>query len=170
MRVNPERACGPLSSERNVAVVPAAAAELREVIGTDRGRDLLRPALHAAARARSAALATAAGRSTHEAHVLAHDLGRVALLAFLVLPLPGAQRALDEDLAALREVLLREVGLLAEQHDAVPLGFVLPPAVAVGTPLVRGHVERGDRGAALGVAHLGIAAETTEQDDAIETH
>jgi len=37
------------------------------------------------------------------------------------------------------QVLLRRVGLLPEQHDAVPLGLFLPAAVAVGTPLVGGE-------------------------------
>src|SRR5258706_6767035 len=89
---------------------------------------------------------------------------------FLVLPLPRAERALDQDLAALGEVLLREVGLLAEQHHPVPLGLVLPAAVAVGPALVRGEIQRRDRGAALGVAHLGIAAQAAEEDDPVETH
>lgn len=70
--------------------------------------------------------------------------------------------ALDEDLATLGEVLLGEVGLLAEQHHAVPLGFLLPAAVAVGTALVRRDVEVGDGELALGVADLGVAAEVTE--------
>src|SRR5262245_10375177 len=106
-------------SERNVAVVPAAGelAAAAEVFATHRSRNLLAAALEAAAGRRSAACSTAAA---HEAHVLPHDLGRVALLTVLVLPLARTQRAFDEHFAALRQVLLREVRLLAEQHDTVP--------------------------------------------------
>src|SRR6516164_4506183 len=146
-------------SERDVAVV-AAPAEVRDVVATDRRR-LLVATIHGCAAA--AACAAAA-----EAHVLRDDLGAPALVAFLVLPLPRAQRALDEHGAALRQVLLREVGLLAEQHDRMPLGLVLPTTVAVRTALVGGDAQVRDRGAALRVPHLGILAEVAQQDDAIE--
>src|SRR5262249_35663869 len=93
-------------SERDVAVV-AAAAELGDVIGADRRGLLLAARLEAGATAARGAAGPgrSAGCPADEAHVLRDDLGRVALLAFLVLPLPGAQRSLDQHLAALGEVL-----------------------------------------------------------------
>src|SRR6185503_10715417 len=152
-------------SERDVAVV-AAAAELGDVIGTDRRRLLVAAGFEARTAACTATTLTAA--AADEAHVLGDDLGAPALLAFLVLPLPRAQRALDQHGAALRQVLLRQVGLLAEEHDRMPLGLVLPAALPVGTPLVRRDAQVRDRGAALRVPHLGILAEVAQQDDAIE--
>jgi hypothetical protein len=51
------------------------------------------------------------------------DLGLVPLVPrVLVLPAPRPELALDEDQAALGEVLLAELGQLAEDDDAVPLG------------------------------------------------
>src|SRR5512134_4065877 len=152
-----------VASEWDVAVVPAAAAELAQVIGAHRRALVVGRALGPRPAARPAATA-------HEAHVLAHDLRGPALLAVLVLPLARAERALDQHLATLGEVLLGEVGLLAEQHHAVPLGLVLPTAAAVGPALVGREVERGHRGPALRVADLGIPAEAAEEDDPVETH
>ena len=69
----------------------------------------------AGAAARSGALATAATHATartaaapaEHLHLVGDDLGRVAVAAFLVLPLARAQRAFDVDLRALAQVFAR---------------------------------------------------------------
>src|SRR5260221_1264494 len=76
------------TSERDVAVVAPAAREVAEVIGPDRRRHLLAPAL--GARGTAGARRTRAAATSDEAHVHRHDLLGVALLPFLVLPLPRA--------------------------------------------------------------------------------
>src|SRR5690348_15990348 len=57
----------------------------------------------AAARPRRAGSAATAAAAQH-LHLVAHDLGGEALVALLVLPLAGAQAALDIDLRALAQV------------------------------------------------------------------
>ena len=56
------------------------------------------------------------------------ELGGVALLAVLVLPLAGLDAALDVDLGALAQVFRGALGLLAPGDDAEPLGLFLPLA------------------------------------------
>ena len=92
------------------------------------------------------------------------------LLPCLILPLAGSQRAFDEHFATLGEVLLHQVGLLAERDDAVPLGRIRPTPVAVGTTLVRGDAHVRDRCATLRVTHLGILSETTQQEHLVDAH
>ena len=57
------------------------------------------------------------------------ELGRVALLAVLVLLLAGLEAALDEDLAPLRRYSAVRSRERAPGHDAEPLGLLLPLAV-----------------------------------------
>src|SRR5206468_6892220 len=70
--------------------------------------------------ARLARLAGAGARPQH-LHDVAADLGRVAVLPFLVLPLARAQASLDVDLGALLQVLARDLRQAPEKGDAVPL-------------------------------------------------
>ena len=60
-----------------------------------------------------------------------HQLGRVALLAVLALPLAGLEAAFDVDLGALAQVLGGELGLLAPGDDAEPLRLFLALALGV---------------------------------------
>src|SRR5207253_3154449 len=70
---------------------------------------------------------------------LQHDLGRVLLLAGLVLPFAGLQLALDVDLRALAQVLLGDPRqVLVEDHDVVPLGALLALAGGLVLPVLRG--------------------------------
>ena len=72
--------------------------------------------------------------------VLTHDLGPIPLLAGLpVLPRTGLEAALDEDLTATRQVLLGDLRLAPEAHDAVPLGLLLAIAVGALPPTVGGQ-------------------------------
>src|SRR5881392_3372158 len=61
-------------------------------------------ALRPGARASAAARPAAAPAPEH-LHVVTDDLGRVALIPLLVLPLAGAQASLDVDLRTLAQVL-----------------------------------------------------------------
>ena len=80
------------------------------------------------------------------------DLGRVAVVARLVLPLAGAQLAFDVDLAALAQIALghadQPFGL---EHDGVPLGALLALAGAACPSSSRtgGDAQVGDPAAVL---------------------
>src|SRR3954470_14430352 len=130
---------------------PAAAEILR--------RSDLRPA---AALAR----ATAAQERELAAEARHHDLGGVALLAALVGPLAGLQRALEVDRAALAQVALGDLGqVLVEDHHPMPLGPLARLArLAVLPALAGGDRQMHDLLVVLRVAHLGVAAEITHQD------
>src|SRR5690606_13314151 len=98
----------PASSERDV-VAARRAVRRRAVVEATPG----------------SASASAVPRRAEELHGLGMDLGGLALGAVLVLPVPGAQRALDVDGAALAQVLRAQLGRLAPGHHAVPLGALL---------------------------------------------
>src|SRR5438094_8109949 len=85
--------------------------------------------------ARLARLAGAGARAQH-LHDVAADLGRVAVLPFLVLPLARAQASLDVDLGALLQVLARDLRQAPEKGDAVPLGRLLHLAARLVLPAV----------------------------------
>src|SRR5437899_9138001 len=103
--------------------------------------------------------------ATEEYDLVAADLGRVALVAVLVVPLPRLQTAFHVDLLALGEVLRQRFRRLAPQHHAVPFGFFLPLAGLVVPHLGGRHVDRRDGGAARRVAQLGVASEVPDEDD-----
>src|SRR6185436_4558298 len=115
----------------------------------------------------SARLTGARARAEH-LHAVAHDLGGVAVLAFLVLPLARAQAALDVDLRALLQIFAGDLGQLAAEDDAVPLGLLLLLAARLVIPLERRrHRNVGDRRAVGHIACLGIAPEVADQDDLV---
>ena len=148
-------------SEGNVVfeVVEAAASRWRGgvALGGSGGRRCARP------------LATVAGRlAAKHLHAVAADLGGVAVLAFLVLPLAGADRAFDVDLAALLQVLAADLGLTGEEADPMPLGGLLLVAVLVFPDVAGGQAQVG-HGVAVGqVAQLGIGAEVADEDDFVD--
>src|SRR4029077_6095236 len=96
------------------------------------------------------------------------DLGRLALVAFLVFPVARLDAPLDVDLAALAQVLAADLGEPRPGDDAVPLGAVLPVAVPVLEPLVGGDRERGDRLPALRIAELRGATYVAHDDDFVD--
>src|SRR5262249_59401594 len=106
--------------ERNIVVhvVELARGLLRRLALARGDRRLF---VVAAARARVAHSRAAA----EHLHALGDDLGRVALLAFLVLPLARAQRPLDIDLRAFLQVLAGDLREAVEEHHTVPLGTLL---------------------------------------------
>src|SRR5690625_4158149 len=65
----------------------------------------------------AAALSGAA--AVEHLHFIRHDLGGVAVLAVLPLPLTGLQFALDVDLRAFAQILTDYFREAVEEHDAV---------------------------------------------------
>src|SRR5204862_8116246 len=75
---------------------------------------------------------TTAAAAAEQCDAVGLDLGRIPLVAVLVVPLPRLQPALDVDLLAVGEIFLQALRLLAPQNDAVPFGFFLAlPALVV---------------------------------------
>src|SRR6266478_2045026 len=116
----------------------------------------------------AAAAAIAAGKEHHPAYGVGDDLRGVLLGAFLVGPLAGLKAALDEDLAALGEVLSAVLRRLAPDDDAVPLGPLLLLACLVRPRLVGGDGEVRHRLPAGRVPDLGITAQIADQDDLVD--
>src|SRR5690606_39464133 len=95
--------------------------------------------------------------------------GAVALDAFLVSVLLGAQAALDVHLAPLAQVLAHDFRQAAEGLDPVPLGAFLVLAGLLVLPLLRGgDPDAADGHAAGRVADLGVGAEVADQDDLVD--
>src|SRR5690242_647630 len=118
--------------------------------------------------------AGAAGAVEHRqfaAKALQHDLGRVALLAAVVGPFAGLQRALDVNLGALLQVFLGNLGKpLVEDHDAVPFGALLALARHLVAPgLGGGDRQIGDAHAVLRRTDLGVAAEIADENHLVDT-
>src|SRR5271166_4433609 len=123
-----------------------------------------RPGIVAAARLVGAAAVPAAVEEGQGAGVGGEvDLGAVAVVPLVVLPLARGQLALDEHLRALDEVLL---GDLAEgfvpDHHLVPLGPLDAVAVVVLPALAGRDIEGDDPLAALGGAYLGVATHVAD--------
>src|SRR5215472_2588728 len=115
-----------------------------------------------------------ASRTQHDQ--LARDnLGDVARLFFAIFPRAILDPALDVDLVALLEVLLRDIGqaapgsLVIPADDPMPLRlFLLFPAGP--RPLAaRRHGQSRHAGSVVRAAHLGICTQVPDQDDLIET-
>src|SRR5581483_844962 len=106
-------------SERDVVVEIILGRGCRCGGGFGRGAGARRIVVDAAVRG------TAAAAPAQHLHLVGDDLGGVAVLAFLVLPLAGLQASLDEDLRAFLEVFAHDLGELAEEHHAVPFGALL---------------------------------------------
>src|SRR5689334_4992902 len=139
--------------ERDV-VVPAA---------TGRGR-LFRKRLRGGGSAR----AGGALGATHELHALGDDLGDGALAAVLAFPVTCLQASLDEDLAALVEVLAARLGLLAPDDDREEASFL--PLLAGLSRVVAVHrqPEIRDGGAARRVAQLRWARQVPDEHDLVQ--
>src|SRR4029077_1827779 len=92
----------------------------------------------------SAAGARPAAAAEH-LHLVADDLGGVALVALLVLPLARAQTAFDVNLRALAQVLGGDLRQAPEKRHAMPLGaLLLLPAGLVAPALAGGDAQVGD--------------------------
>src|SRR5439155_7386219 len=144
---------GRICSERNVVVGARPRLRAHVLVGRNGGGDVVR---------------TAVGAGSQLLRGLRHVWGAVPLRPLLVLPLARADAALDVDLPALGEVLAADLGLLAPDHDPMPLrDFLLLPAL-VGPALGGGQAQVGHRLPRLRVAHLGVRAEIADQDDLVD--
>src|SRR5690606_21989365 len=154
---NPERD----RLERNVVVVEAfVRGTLLRALGHVAGRLARRAALLAAHAAAAAARTAALAGAAQHLHLAGDDVGAVALDAFLVSVLLGAQAALDVHLAPLAQVLAHDFRQAAEGLDPVPLGAFLVLAGLLVLPLLRGgDPDAADGHAAGRVADLGVGAE-----------
>src|SRR5262249_37405184 len=103
--------------------------------------------------------------SPQHLHLVADNLGRIALVALLILPLASAQTALNVDLRALAQVLGGDLGQPAEERHAVPFGtLLLLAALLVAPALAGGDAQVGDGRARGHGAGLGVGAEIADQD------
>src|SRR6266480_4040093 len=111
---------------------------------------------------------TGAGARPQHLHDVAANLGAVAVLALLVLPLARAQASLNVDLRALLQVLARDLRQAPEKGDAVPLGRLLHLAARLVLPAIgRRHADIRHRVAARRVAGLRVGAQVADDDDLV---
>src|SRR6266702_3727703 len=166
----PGPASEPCALERNLVVHVAALAA-----GADRHRltRLRTGGAEIAATRLGAEVATAAHLVEHgelRVEALQHDLGRVAVLPVLVLPLAGLQRALEVHFRAFLDVLLDNLAqALVEDHHPVPLGLFAPLAGRLVAPgLAGGNAQIGDRPAVLRAADFRIRAQIADEDHLVD--
>src|SRR5262245_3455020 len=102
--------------------------------------------------------------------VLQHHLGGVLVLAGLVLPLARLQLALEIDLRALLQILLRDPAkTFVEDHDAVPFGLFLAFAGGLVAPgFRRGHAQIRDRPTILRAPDLRVLPEIADEDHLVD--
>src|SRR5699024_4617014 len=123
-------------------------------------RLLLPPgSLRRAAKRSAAAAGTAATRVEH-LHLVGNDFGGISILAILALPFARLPPAPHFHLAALPQILPRDLGQAREKHDAVPFGALLHLAALLVAPTIRsGQADIGHRRAAGTVTRFRIGAE-----------
>src|SRR2546421_2029977 len=101
--------------------------------------------------------------------VIADDLGRVALVPLLVLPLARAQASLDVDLPALAQVLAGDFRQAPEERHAVPFGpLLLLTALLVAPALTRGDAQIGHGRAGGHGAGLGIGSQVANENHFVD--
>src|SRR5205085_5273691 len=155
--------CGLLGIGRRRAPGPATATGPATAAGPAAGR-ALRPGARGSAAARPAA-----APAPEHLHVVTDDLGRVALVPLLVLPLAGAQASLDVDLRALAQVLAGDFRQAPEERDAVPFGpLLLLTGLLVAPALVGRLAQVRDRGSGGHRAGLGIGPQVSNDDDLVD--
>src|ERR1700689_3220195 len=170
----PERGrCEGTNSKWNFVVHIAAAA----AAGHGCRRDLARRAGRAefagiiciAATARRTA-AGAVEQCQLATETLQHHFGRVAVLTGLVLPFARLQRAFDENLRTLLEILLGDPAqILIEDDNAVPFGFFAPLAGRLVFPGFRsGETQIRNRASVLGATNFRIRAQIADQDHLVD--
>src|SRR5882762_3912057 len=142
------------------------------------GRDACAPAraggpTRAGTSTRRRAGARRAGRPAAPApehlQVITDDLGRVAIVALLVLPFAGAQAALDVDLRALAQVLAGDFRQAPEERHAVPFGTLLLLTGLLVAPALTGCDAQVRHGRAGGHgAGLGVGPQVTDENDFVD--
>jgi len=130
------------------------------------GRLLLRlPRLGCAEGRCPTATTTTCAAAVEHLHLIGDDLGGIAILATLVLPLARLQPPLDVDLGTLLNVFTHHLCKAAKEDHPVPFGLLHRLArVFVFPALGGGQRDIGHRVAVRHVAHLGIFPQVTDQD------
>src|ERR1700756_4143081 len=101
--------------------------------------------------------------------VIADDLGRVALVSLLVLPLARAQAPLDVDLRPLAQVFPCNLREAPEERHTMPFGALLLLAGLLVAPALTGrHPQVRDRGSGGHRAGLGISPQISNDDDLVD--
>src|SRR5580765_166309 len=159
-----------VSSERNLVVhvvALAAGAGHRRLALAWRGG---RPGRAEVAIVGPCSAAGAVEHGQRRVEALQHDLGRVAVLAVLVLPFARLQRAFEINLRAFLEVLLGNLGeALAADDDAMPFGLLAPFAGCLVAPAFRGRDPQiDDRAAVLSAADFGVGAQIADENDLVD--
>src|SRR6266446_849414 len=104
----------------------------------------------------------------HELDPLGHDLGGRPLLSVLAFPVANLQSSLDEDFAALVQVLATAFRLLAPD-DHREKARLLTPLTRLGRVVaVHGQTQIRHRGATRRVAQLRGARQVADQQDLVE--
>ena len=117
----------------------------------------------AAAARHAAAAASAAAAEQHD--LVAADLGGVALVAVLVVPLARLEAAFDVDLLALRQVFRSATRPTLPQNTTRCHSVFSCRWPRLVVPHFGGrHVERRHGGAARRIAQLGIASEVARPE------
>ena len=98
------------------------------------------------------------------------DLGRIAVVALLVLPFARLQLAFDVDLGALAQVALGDAHQpFGEDRHRVPLGAFLPLARVLVLPLLgRGDPKVADLAAILEALDFGVLPQVADKHDFVE--
>jgi hypothetical protein len=108
--------------------------------------------------------------SAQETDLVGDDLGGPAVVSVPVLPFFGAKSSLDEHLATLAQELRHILGGAAETSDPMPLGVVIPVAIAVLDALCGRNSKLAHDGAGAGCSCLGVGAEIADEDDFVDGH
>ncbi len=124
----------------------------------------------ATADAATAALAATVKHGQRRVEALQHDFRRVAVVAGLVLPFAGLQRAFDIELGALLDILLDDLAqALVEDDDGVPLGLLAAlTAVAVAPGFRCRDAQVGDRPAVLRAPDFRVCPDISDQDHLVD--
>src|SRR6202034_1842262 len=142
------------------AAAPAAAFGAARGTTASRGTTTSRAATGSATRTAAAA---------EHLQLVADDLGRVTLVALLVLPFAGAQAPFDIDLRALAQIFAGDLGEAPEERHAMPLGaLLLLAALLIPPALAGGDAQVGDRRARGHGAGLGVSAEVANQNHFVD--
>src|SRR5688500_2790950 len=166
-RKAPTIAIASLSEREIVILIIQRSGKFLEVVAGRARRALRALGRSTATHPGIATLGVAASAAAQHDQLADVDLGRVARLIFLVLPLPVFDAPLDVDLVALLDVLLDDVGQLrplgVPADAAVPLGLLLPfTRWSVPGP-TRREREARDAVSAGGGSNLRISPEISDQ-------
>ena len=152
------------AATRGLLVVTATAAP---TIGAAAG--VIATAAKVSATATAAAFAATIKHGQRRVEALKNDFRRVTIIAVLVLPFAGLQRAFDVELGALLDVLLNDLAkAFIEDDDRVPFGLFFALArIAVTPAFRRRNAQVGDWSAVLRAANFRISADISDQNNLV---